>query len=193
MSKEIKDYLHRRGIATPHCTPHHWKLPVWPMQPNWKTVSQILKGRNLGLHLWERVLPSPLGADFVVVYSNKCRNPWEVLLVPSWVDVRSFPPSWMITRAIFYDLKILIISLYFSENMTSYDQRKMAQKVSKTYTVVWFEAIRKHAWTLGQQDHTVLGSALHFNQTTWFIYAFANIRRVPKWVQVAGSSLDLVI
>ena len=46
--------------------------------------------------------------------------------------------------------------------------------------------------SLWEQDHAVLGSALHFIQITWFTYIFANIGRVPKWVQFAGCSLDLV-
>jgi len=44
---------------------------------------------------------------------------------------------------------------------------------------------------LGQQVHAFLGSALHFIQITWFTYNFASVRRVPKWVQFAGCSLDL--
>ena len=61
--------------------------------------------------------------------------------------------------------------------------------MTKTYTVIWFEANGKHAWTLvylyEQQEHAFLGSALHFIQITWFTYVFGNIRRVPKWIQLA--------
>jgi len=39
--------------------------------------------------------------------------------------------------------------------------------------------------------YAFLSSALHFIQLTWFIYVFANICRVPKWVEFAGCSLDL--
>jgi len=46
---------------------------------------------------------------------------------------------------------------------------------------------------LWQQEHTFLGSGLYFIQITWFTYVFANICRVPKWVQFAGCSLDLAI
>jgi len=46
---------------------------------------------------------------------------------------------------------------------------------------------------LGQQQHAFLGSALHFIQETWFTFVFANIGRVPEWVQFAGCSLDLAI
>jgi len=35
--------------------------------------------------------------------------------------------------------------------------------------------------------------ALHFIQITWFTYVFASVLKVTKWVQVAGSSLDLVM
>jgi len=37
--------------------------------------------------------------------------------------------------------------------------------------------------SLGQQEHAFSGSVLHFIQVTWFAYVFANIRRVPNWVQ----------
>ena len=55
-------------------------------------------------------------------------------------------------------------------------------------------------WTLvyyftGAWNKTMqfLGSALHVIQISWFICVFANTRRVTKWVQLAGCSLDLVI
>jgi len=47
--------------------------------------------------------------------------------------------------------------------------------------------------SLGQQEHALIDSALHFIQITWFTYVFANIGNVPKWVQFAGCSLDLAI
>jgi len=34
--------------------------------------------------------------------------------------------------------------------------------------------------SLGQQEHSFLGNALHFIQITWFTYVFASIRRGPK-------------
>jgi len=43
----------------------------------------------------------------------------------------------------------------------------------------WFISLR-------EQYHAYLGSALHFVQITWFTYAFANIRRMAKGVQLAG-------
>jgi len=49
-------------------------------------------------------------------------------------------------------------------------------------SIVCFEANWKHAcilfFSLGQQEHAFLGSALHFIQITWFTYVFANIRSV---------------
>jgi len=47
----------------------------------------------------------------------------------------------------------------------------------------WFISLR-------EQDHAVLGSALHFIHITWFSYVFGNIRRLTKWVQFAGCSSD---
>jgi len=49
----------------------------------------------------------------------------------------------------------------------------------KTCLVFWFVF-------LGQQEHELLGSALHFIQPTWFTYVFANIE-----VQFAECILDL--
>jgi len=81
MSKELKDYLHSRGIATSHSTPYH---PTGNSQCErcnqtvWKTVSLILKGRNLGANLWELDLPDALHAVrtlLIAVYSNKCFSP----------------------------------------------------------------------------------------------------------------------
>jgi len=64
--------------------------------------------------------------------------------------------------------------------------------MSKTYTVFrlkQIESIHGHWFiSLREQDHAFLGSALHFIQITWFTYAFANICRVTKWVQVVGCS-----
>jgi len=47
--------------------------------------------------------------------------------------------------------------------------------------------------SLGQQEHVFSSSALLFIQITWFTYVFASIRRVPKWVQFSGCSLDLAM
>ena len=65
----------------------------------------------------------------------------------------------------------------------------------KNIYIISFEANWKHAWhwfiSLREQNHAFLGSALHFIQIPWFTYVFVNIRRVTKWVQFAGCSLDL--
>jgi len=54
------------------------------------------------------------------------------------------------------------------------------------------ESIHGHCFiSLGQQEHAILGSASYFIQITCFTYVFANICRVPKWVQFAGCSLYL--
>jgi len=45
----------------------------------------------------------------------------------------------------------------------------------------------------GSKNMHILVSALHFIQKSSFSYVFANIRRVPKWVQFARCNLDLAM
>jgi len=72
-------------------------------------------------------------------------------------------------------------------------------KSHKTWVehVAWFEANWKHARTLlcffWAARTCILGSALHIIQVTLFTNVFSNICRMPKWVQLAGCSLDLAI
>jgi len=42
----------------------------------------------------------------------------------------------------------------------------------------------------GEARTCILGSAFHLIQITSFTYVFANICRMPKWVQFAGYSLE---
>jgi len=67
--------------------------------------------------------------------------------------------------------------------------------MSKTYRLFrlkQIESMHGHWFiSLPEQDYEFLGSALHFIQIPWFTHFFGNIRRVTKWVQFAGCSLDL--
>jgi len=45
--------------------------------------------------------------------------------------------------------------------------------------------------SLGQQEHTSLSITVHPNNFVTFV--FANNRKLSKWVQFAGCSLDLMI
>ena len=69
--------------------------------------------------------------------------------------------------------------------------------MSKTYTELGLKHIEsmQGLWfiSVGQQDYAFLGSSLHLIQIPWFPYVYANICKVPKWIQFAGYSLDLVI
>jgi len=101
MSKELKDYLHSRGIATSHFTTYH---PTgnsqceWCNQTVWKTVPLILKGRNLGPHLWELILPNALHAVRTLLCTATNAFPHERFFSFSRQSMlgRSLP-SWMIT------------------------------------------------------------------------------------------------
>jgi len=66
----------------------------------------------------------------------------------------------------------------------------MSKPYSMVLTLKQIESMRGYWFvSLGQQEHAFLGSALHFIQISCFTYVFANICRVPKWVQFAGCSL----
>jgi len=72
---------------------------VWAVQPNvWKTVSLILKGRNLGPHLWELVLPDAFHAVRTLLCTATDASPHERFFPFSRRSMlgRSLP-SWMIT------------------------------------------------------------------------------------------------
>jgi len=80
MSKAVKDYLHSRGLAASHSTPYH---PTGNSQCErcnqtvWKTVSLILKGRNLSPHLWELILPDVLHAVRTLLCTATSASPHE--------------------------------------------------------------------------------------------------------------------
>jgi len=101
MSKELKDYLHSRGIATSHSTPYH---PTGNSQCErcnqtvWKTVSLILKGRNLAPHLWELILPDALHAVRTLLCAATNASPHERLFPFSRRSMLGLSlTSWMIT------------------------------------------------------------------------------------------------
>jgi len=101
MSKELKDYLHSRDIATSHSTPYHPTDNSQCERCNqtvWKTVSLILKGRNLGPHLWELILPDALHAVRTLLCTATNASPHERFFPFSRRSMlgRSLP-TWMIT------------------------------------------------------------------------------------------------
>jgi len=100
-SKELKDYLHSHGIATSHSTPYHSTgNSQWERcnQTVWKTVSLILKGRNLGQNLRELILPDALHAVRTLLCTATNASPHERFFPFSRRSMlgRSLP-SWMIT------------------------------------------------------------------------------------------------
>jgi len=101
MGKELKDYLHSRDIATSHSTTYHPTGNSQCEQGNktvWKTVSLILKDRNLGPHLWELILPDALHAVRTLLCTATNASPRERFFPFSRRSIlgRSLP-SWMIT------------------------------------------------------------------------------------------------
>jgi len=63
------------------------------------------------------------------------------------------------------------------------------QKMSKTYILKQIENMHGHWFiSLGQQEYAYSGSVLHFIQISWFTLVFANICRMPKWVNFADAA-----
>jgi len=63
ISREVKEYLMKRGVASNHSTPYH---PIGNSQVEryngilWKAMRLALKSHNLPVDSWEAVLPDAL-------------------------------------------------------------------------------------------------------------------------------------
>jgi len=82
LSRELKDYLHIRRIATSRSTPYYSTGNSQCERFNqtiWETVSLMLKGRNLGPHLWEEVLPEALHSVRTLLCTATNTTPHERL------------------------------------------------------------------------------------------------------------------
>jgi len=101
LSRELKDYLHSRGIATSHSTPYHSTGNSQCERFNqtiWKTISLMHKGRGLGTHLWEEVLPEALHSVRTLLSTATNTTPHKQFLpFPRRSMLGRSLPTWLIT------------------------------------------------------------------------------------------------
>ena len=101
LSRELKDYLHSRGIATSHPTPYHSTGNSQCERFNqtiWKTISLMIKGRNLGPHHWEEVMPEALHSVRTLLSTATNTTPHERFLpFPRRSMLGRSLPTWLIT------------------------------------------------------------------------------------------------
>ena len=100
ISKEFKDYMHSRGIATSNSTPYH---PTGNSQCErfnqtiWKTVSLMLKGRYLSPMQWEEVLPEALHSVRTLLCTTTNSTPPErFFYFPRRSMLGRSLPSWLV-------------------------------------------------------------------------------------------------
>ena len=104
MSREINTYLHERGIATSHSTPHH---PTGNSQCErlnqtlWKTIQLMLRTQKLDEKLWETVLPEALHSIRSLLCTATNATPHErfVPFTSRSMFGRSLP-SWLINPGV---------------------------------------------------------------------------------------------
>jgi len=101
LSRELKDYLHSRGIATSHSTSDHSTGNSQSERCNqtiWKTISLMIKGRNLGPHYWKEVLPEALHSVRTLLSTATNTTPHELFLpFPRRSMLGRSLPTWLIT------------------------------------------------------------------------------------------------
>ena len=101
LSRELKDYLHSLGIATSHSAPYHStgnSQCECFNQTIWKTISLMIKGRNLGLHHWEEVLPEAMHLVRTLLSTATNTTPHERFLpFPRRSMLGCSLPTWLIT------------------------------------------------------------------------------------------------
>ena len=101
LSRELKDYLHSRGIVTSHSTLYHSTGNSQCERFNqtiWKTISLMIKGRNLGPHHWEEVLPEALHLVRTRLSTATNTTPHERFLpFPRRSMLGRSLPTWLIT------------------------------------------------------------------------------------------------
>ena len=77
-SKQLKDYLLRKGIASSHTTPYHPQGNSQCERYNgivWKAVRSALKTRNLSVKKWEKVLPVALDSIRTLLCTSTGESP----------------------------------------------------------------------------------------------------------------------
>ena len=100
MSKELKNYLHSRGVANSRTTPYH---PTENSQRErikqtvWRTVKLMLRNRKLSEESWEEVLPDALHSVRSLLCTSTNETPHERFLTFSRKSmVGKSMPNWLL-------------------------------------------------------------------------------------------------
>ena len=101
VSREVKDYLHSRGVATSFTSPYH---PTGNSQCErlnqtlWRTVKLILKSRNLSEDRWVEALPQALHSIRSLLCTATNATPHERFFnFPRKSMLGKSVPSWLLT------------------------------------------------------------------------------------------------
>ena len=99
MSRELKNFLHSRGVATSRTTPYHPTGNAQCKRFNqtiWKTVQLLLKDKNLPEEQWENVLPDALHSIRSLLCTSTNSTPHERFLsFPRKSVIGKSLPSWL--------------------------------------------------------------------------------------------------
>ena len=96
MSKELRDNLHSKGIATSRTTPYNPQGNGLVERYNgiiWKTVTLLLEAHKLTNTAWEVVLPDALHSIRSLINTTTGCTPHERVLDQYFYNVLNDPPS----------------------------------------------------------------------------------------------------
>ena len=101
MSKDLKEFLLQRGVASSRTTPYHPESNGQVERFNstvWKAIKLVLKGRGLPITQWQEVLPEALHAVRSLLCTATNTTPHERFFsFPRRSSTGSSVPSWLMT------------------------------------------------------------------------------------------------
>jgi len=104
MSRELKSYLHARGVATSHSSPYH---PTGNSQCErinltvWRTIKLMLRSRNLPEEYWEHVLQDALYSVRSLLCTSTNETPHDRFLgFPRKSMLGKSMPNWLLNPGI---------------------------------------------------------------------------------------------
>lgn len=101
MSREVTSFLHSRGTATSHSSPHHPEGNGQVEKLNdtiWKAITLALKSRGLNTNQWEKVLPDALHSiRSLLCTSINCTPHERIFHHNRRASSGKALPSWLVT------------------------------------------------------------------------------------------------